>query len=240
MILRGDAEAAWAGGSEATVYEATLGGFAAMRALSTRNDDPARASRPFDSGRDGFVLAEGAGMVVLEELGHARARGARPLAELCGYAASADASHITSPAPGGEGALRAARRALQKASISADEIDVVSAHATSTPAGDMEELAAIRSLLGDRAPRVSVTATKGAIGHTLGAAGGIALISMLLAMRDGKVPPTLNLTDPDPGVGDMDLTPFVARERDVRVALINAFGFGGQNSALVIRRWDEA
>jgi 3-oxoacyl-[acyl-carrier-protein] synthase II len=240
MILRGDAETAWAGGAEATVYEATLGGFAAMRAVSTRNDDPAGASRPFDSGRDGFVLAEGAGMLVLEELGHARARGARILAELCGYAASADASHITSPAPGGEGALRAARRALQKAGIGPDEIDVVAAHATSTPAGDMEELAAIRSLLGERAPRVSVTATKSSIGHTLGAAGGIAMVAMLMGMRDGKVPPTLNLSDPDPGVGDMDLTPLVARDREIRTALINAFGFGGQNSAIVIRRWDEA
>jgi 3-oxoacyl-[acyl-carrier-protein] synthase II len=240
MILRGDADAAWAGGAEATVYEATVGGFAAMRALSTRNDDPAGASRPFDSGRDGFVLAEGAAMVVLEELGIARKRGATILAELCGYAASADASHITAPAPGGEGALRAARRALHKAGLGPDDIDVVSAHATSTPAGDMEELAAIRSLLGDRAPRVPVTATKSSIGHTLGAAGGIALVAMLLAMRDGKVPPTLNLTDPDPGVGDMDLTPLVARDHEVRVALINAFGFGGQNSALVVRRWDEA
>jgi 3-oxoacyl-[acyl-carrier-protein] synthase II len=240
MNIRGDAETAWAGGAEATVYEATLGGFAAMRALSTRNDDPAAASRPFDSGRDGFVLAEGAGMLVLEELGHARARGARILAELCGYAASADASHITAPAPGGVGALRAARRALHKAGIPATDIDLVSAHATSTPAGDMEELAAIRSLLGEVAPRVAVTATKSSIGHTLGAAGGIAMIAVLLAMRDGIVPPTLNLTDPDPGVGDMDLTPLVAGRRDVRVALINAFGFGGQNAAIVIRRWDEA
>lgn len=240
MILRGDAQMAWAGGAEATVYEATVGGFAAMRALSTRNDDPPGASRPFDSGRDGFVLAEGAAMLVLEELGHARARGATILAELCGYAATADASHITSPAPGGEGALRAARRALHKAGMSPDEIDVVSAHATSTPAGDMEELAAIRSLLGERAPQVSVTATKSAIGHTLGAAGAIAAVTMLMAMRDGVVPPTRNLTDPDPGVGDMDLTPLVARQRDVRVALVNAFGFGGQNSALVLRRWDEA
>jgi 3-oxoacyl-[acyl-carrier-protein] synthase II len=240
MILRGDARMAWAGGAEATVYEATLGGFAAMRALSTRNDDPAGASRPFDSGRDGFVLAEGAAMLVLEELGHARARGARIIAEVCGYAASADASHITAPAPGGEGALRAARRALGKAGIGTDEIDVVSAHATSTPAGDMEELAAIRSLLGERAPRVPVTATKSSIGHTLGAAGAIAMVAMLLAMRDGRVPPTINLTDPDPGVGDMDLTPLVARDHEVRVALINAFGFGGQNSAIAIRRWDDA
>jgi 3-oxoacyl-[acyl-carrier-protein] synthase II len=239
MILRGDAEAMFAGGTEAAVYEATIGGFSAMRALSTRNDDPAAASRPFDSGRDGFVLAEGAAVVTLEELAHARARGVPILAELMGYAATADASHITAPAPGGEGALRAARRALVKAGLTADDIDVVSAHATSTPAGDMEELAAIRSLMGERAPKVAVTAAKSAIGHTLGAAGAIALVTMLLAMRDGKVPPTLNLTHPDPGVGDMDLTPLVAAERDVRVALVNAFGFGGQNSALVIRRWDD-
>jgi 3-oxoacyl-[acyl-carrier-protein] synthase II len=239
-IIRGDVDAMFAGGTEAAVYEATVGGFAAMRALSTRNHDPAGASRPFDSGRDGFVLAEGAAVVVLEELSHARARGARILAELCGYAASADASHITAPAPGGEGAFRAARRALAKAAIGVDEIDVISAHATSTPVGDIEELAAIRSLLGERTPRVAVTAAKSAIGHTLGAAGAIALVTMLLAMRDAKVPPTLNLSDPDPGVGDMDLTPLVARERDVRVAIVNAFGFGGQNSALVVRRWDEA
>ena len=237
MIRRGDADMMLAGGTECSVYEATVGGFAAMRALSTRNDDPAGASRPFDSGRDGFVLAEGAATLVLEELEHARARGARIHAELCGYGATADATHLTLPAPGGAGALRAGRRALQKAVIDASEIDLVAAHATSTPGGDMEELAAIRSLLGERAPEVSVTATKGAIGHTLGAAGAIAAVATILAMRDGRVPPTLNLTHPDPGVGEMDLTPLVARERPVRVALVNAFGFGGQNSAIVLRRW---
>ncbi|MEZ4597202.1 MAG: beta-ketoacyl synthase N-terminal-like domain-containing protein [Chloroflexota bacterium] len=220
-----------------SVCEATLGGFAAMRALSTRNDDPAAASRPFDRGRDGFVLAEGAG-TVLEELGHARAR-ARASSPSCA-AMRPPRMRATSPRPRRVArALRAARRALQKAGIGTDEVDVVSAHATSTPAGDMEELAAIRSLLGERAPRVSLTATKSSIGHTLGAAGAIALVAMLMAMRDGTVPPTLNLTDPDPGVGDMDLTPLVARQRDVRVAIVNAFGFGGQNSAIVVRRWDE-
>ncbi len=238
MILRGDAEVMFAGGSEACVYEATIAGFAAMRALSTRNDDPAGASRPYDTGRDGFVLAEGAAMLVLEELAHAEARGARILAEVCGYAASADASHITSPAPGGAGALRAARRAFAKSGLDPSETDLVAAHATSTPAGDMEELAAIRSLLGDRAPQVSVTAIKGAIGHTIGAAGAHAAVAVIQSMLHGQVPPTINLTDPEPGVGDMDLTPLVSRARDVRVALVNAFGFGGQNSALVLRRWD--
>lgn len=237
MIRRGDADMMFACGAEAAVYEATVGGFAAMRALSTRNDDPAGACRPFDGGRDGFVLAEGAATLVLESLEHAQARGARIHAELCGYGATADASHITLPAPGGAGALRAGRRALVKAGIDASEIDFVSAHATSTPGGDMEELAAIRSLLGDRAPQVAVSATKSSIGHTLGAAGAIATVASILAMRDGRIPPTLNLTDPDPGVGDMDLTPLVARERVVNVAVINAFGFGGQNSALVLRRW---
>lgn len=237
MIRRGDADMMFATGAEATVYEATVGGFAAMRALSTRNDDPAGACRPFDSGRDGFVLAEGAATLVLESLEHAQARGARIHAELCGYGATADASHITLPAPGGTGALRAGRRALVKAGIDASEIDFVSAHATSTPGGDMEELAAIRSLLGDRAPQVAVSATKSSIGHTLGAAGAIAAVATILAMRDGRIPPTLNLTHPDPGVGDMDLTPLVARDRAVRVALVNAFGFGGQNSAIVLRRW---
>ncbi len=239
MIIRGDADMMLAGGAEASVYDATIAGFAAMRAVSTRNDDPAGASRPFDIGRDGFVLAEGAGTLVLEDLDHARARGVPILAEVCGYAASADASHITSPAPGGEGALRAARRALAKAGLAPSAVDLVAAHATSTPAGDMEELAAIRSLLGERAPRVAITASKGALGHTLGAAGAIAAIAVIQAMHHGQVPPTLNLTDPDPGVGDMDLTPLRACARDVRVALVNAFGFGGQNSALILRRWDD-
>jgi len=238
MIIRGDADMMLAGGAEATVYEATLGGFAAMRALSTRNDDPQAASRPWDRGRDGFVLAEGAAALVLEEAGRAQARGARILGELRGYAASADASHITLPAPGGAGALRAARRALAKAGLEASAIDHVSAHATSTPGGDMEELAAIRTLLGDHGPAVSISALKSALGHTLGAAGAIASVCALLAMRDGRVPPTLNLTDPEPGIGDLDCTPLVARSRRVDTVLVNAFGFGGQNSAIVYGRWD--
>ena len=237
-ILRGDAEMMLAGGTEAPVVEGLVGAFAAMRALSTRNDDPAGASRPFDQGRDGFVIAEGAAVLVLEEAGHADRRGATILAEVCGYAATADASHITLPAPGGVGALRAARRALVKAGIEAAEVDHISAHATSTPEGDPAELAAFRSLLGDHAAAVSITATKGAIGHTLGAAGGIGAVATVMAMREGQVPPTLNLVAPDEAVGELDCTPLVARERSIRVALVNAFGFGGQNTAIVLRRWE--
>ena len=236
-ILRGDAEIMFAGGSEAPVVEGLVGAFAAMRALSTRNDDPLGASRPFDRGRDGFVVAEGAATLVLEEAAHAERRGARILAEVCGYGASADAYHATLPAPGGSGAVRAARRALAKAGIEPSEVDLVSAHATSTPEGDPAELAAFRTVLGDHAPAVSITATKSSIGHTLGAAGAIGAVAAIAAMLEGQVPPTLNLVDPDEAVGDLDCTPLTARRRDVRVAMVNAFGFGGQNSALVLRRW---
>ena len=238
MIRRADAEVMLAGGTEAVVYETTVGAFAAMRALSTRNDDPAGASRPFDTGRDGFVIGEGAATLVLEELEHARRRGVPILAELCGYGATADAYHITLPAPGGSGALRGGPPGAPEGGHRTVEIDLLSAHATSTADGDVAELQAIRSLLGESAPRTSITATKSAIGHTLGAAGAIAGVTALLAMRDGVVPPTLNLVDPDPCVEDLDCTPLVARRRDVRVALVNAFGFGGQNSAYVLRRWD--
>jgi 3-oxoacyl-[acyl-carrier-protein] synthase II len=238
-ILRGDAQMMLAGGSEAPVYEVTVGALNAMRALSVRNDDPAAASRPFDRGRDGFVLAEGAAMVVLEDLGHARARDAHIQAEVCGYAATADANHITRPAQGGSGALRATRRALEKAGIAASDIDLVSAHATSTPEGDPAELAAINTLVGDRARHVSVTATKSSIGHSQGAAGAIAAIATVRAMTDSVVPPTLNLVDPDPAIAELDCTPLVARQREVDVALVNAFGFGGQNAALVLRRWED-
>jgi 3-oxoacyl-[acyl-carrier-protein] synthase II len=240
MILRDDADMMLAGGSEASVYEALVAAFDAMRALSRRNDDPAGASRPFDKGRDGFVIAEGAAVLVLEELGHARSRGARILAELCGYGATADAVHITLPAPGGEGGVRAARRALSKARMAPSEIDHISAHATSTPEGDPAELTGFRTIFGDHAPKVSITATKSAIGHTLGAAGGIGAVAAIKAMTDGCVPPTLNLVEPDEAVGDLDCTPLQSRSREVRAALVNAFGFGGQNSALVFRRWDEA
>lgn len=238
-IIRGDADVMLAGGSEAPVVEALVGGFAAMRALSTRNDDPQGASRPFDRARDGFVVAEGAGALVLEELGHARRRGAHILAELCGYGATADANHITLPAPGGEGGVRAARRALEKAGMAPTDIDHISAHATSTPEGDPAELRGLRTLLGDHAANVSITAIKGAIGHTLGAAGGIGAVAAICAMRAGVVPPTLNLVDPAPEADGLDCTPLRSRTREVRAALVNSFGFGGQNSALVFRRWDE-
>ena len=237
-IRRDDADVMIVGGSEAPLDEPLVGSFAAMRALSTRNDDPAAASRPFDAGRDGFVIAEGAACLILEELEHAQRRGAPILAELVGYAATGDASHITLPAPGGEGALRAARRALQKAGMSPDEIDHVNAHATSTPEGDRAELQAIRSLFGDRAGEVSVTANKSMVGHTLGAAGAIEAVATIQAIREGIVPPTINLSDPDPAGEGMDLTPNVARRRQVRAAVSNSFGFGGQNSALVFRRWE--
>ena len=237
-ILRGDAAVMLAGGAEAPVYEALVGAFAAMRALSTRNDDPAGASRPFDEGRDGFVIAEGAGVLVLEELGHAQRRDAPILAEVLGYGATADAVHITLPAPGGVGGVRAARRALAKAGIAPDEVDHVNAHATSTPEGDPAELSAFRTIFGEHAPNVSITATKSSIGHTLGAAGGIGAVAAICAMRDGCVPPTLNLTDPSPQVAELDCTPLQARRRSVTTALVNAFGFGGQNSALLLRRWD--
>jgi 3-oxoacyl-[acyl-carrier-protein] synthase II len=238
-IIRGDADVMIAGGSEAPILEGLVGAFAAMRALSTRNDDPETASRPFDAGRDGFVIAEGAGTLVLEELGHAQRRGARILAELAGYGATADASHITLPAQGGAGGVRASRRAMEKGGIRPEEVDIINAHATSTPEGDPAELAATRTLLGDHAPRVSLTATKSAIGHTLGAAGAIGTIVAVLSMRDGCVPPTLNLTEPDERVGDLDLTPLRAKSREARVALVNAFGFGGQNTCLALRRWDD-
>jgi len=238
-IVRDDADMMLAGGSEASVYEVLVGAFAAMRALSRRNDDPQGASRPFDKGRDGFVIAEGAAVLVLEELDHARRRGARILAELVGYGATADAMHITLPAPGGEGGVRAARSALAKAGMQPDDIDHISAHATSTPEGDPAELAGFRTLLGDHAPKVSISAIKGAIGHTLGAAGGIAAVAAIKAMNEGCIPPSLNLVDPAPEVGDLDCTALQARTRDVRAALVNAFGFGGQNSALIFRRWDD-
>jgi 3-oxoacyl-[acyl-carrier-protein] synthase II len=238
-IRRGDADMMIAGGTEATMHESLVGGFAAMRALSTRNDEPEKASRPFDSGRDGFVIGEGAGILVLETLEHARARGAEPLAELLGYGATADASHITLPAPGGYGAVRAIRRAMEKAGLSLDDVEMVNAHATSTPEGDPRELEAIRTLFGERVGQVSVTANKSMIGHTLGAAGAIEAIATIMSTRTGIVPPTINIDDPDPAAAGMDLTPNKARRREVELAVSNSFGFGGQNSALVIRRWAE-
>jgi 3-oxoacyl-[acyl-carrier-protein] synthase II len=233
IIRRGDADVMVAGGAEAGVYEAVVGGFAAMRALSTRNDDPAAASRPFDTARDGFVIGEGAGVVILEALEHAEARGATILAELVGYGATADASHITLPAPGGIGAVRAARRALEKAGMTPADIDHVNAHATSTPEGDKSELQAIRTIFGDDVGRISVTANKSMMGHTLGAAGALEAIVTILSIREGCVPPTINLEDAGPEGAGIDLTPKVAAKHTIRAALSNSFGFGGQNTALI-------
>ena len=238
-IRHDDADIMFAGGSEAGLHEGLIGGLAAMRALSTRNDDPTAASRPFDRGRDGFVYGEGAGVLVLEELEHALARGAIPLAEIVGYGATADASHITLPAPGGMGAVRAMRRALAKAGLAPDDVDHVNAHATSTPEGDRAELEGLRTLFGERAGEVSVTANKSMLGHTLGAAGAIEAIVTIESLRNGCIPPTINLDDPDEAAAGLDLTPNTARLREIDVAISNSFGFGGQNTAIVIRRWTE-
>jgi 3-oxoacyl-[acyl-carrier-protein] synthase II len=237
-IRRGDADLMLAGGVEAAIHEAVIGGFASMKALSTRNDDPEGASRPFDAGRDGFVMGEGGGMLVLESLESAEARGAEPLAELIGYGATADASHITLPAPGGAGAVRAARRALEKAGATADEVDHVNAHATSTPEGDRAELQGLQTLLGESGPRVAVTANKSMLGHTLGAAGAIESVATIQAIRTGVVPPTINLDSPDPAGLGLDLVAKAPQRRDIRLALNNSFGFGGQNATLVFRRWE--
>ncbi len=238
-IRRADADVMVAGGAEAGIREPLVGGFDSMHALSRRNDDPAAASRPFDQARDGFVPGEGAGALVLEELGHAQARGATILAEIIGYGATADASHITLPAPGGIGAVRAAQRAFRKAGIDPADIVHVNAHATSTPEGDKAELQAIRTIFGEHAGAVTVTSNKSMIGHTLGAAGAIEAIVTIQTIRDGCVPPTINLDDPDPAGAGLDLVANVARTQDVPLALSNSFGFGGQNTALIIARWSE-
>lgn len=238
-IRRGDAETMVAGGAEAGIREPLVGGFDSMHALSRRNDDPEGASRPFDQARDGFVPGEGAGAIVLEELEHARARGATIFAELIGYGATADASHITLPAPGGIGAVRAAERALRKAGLEPRDIVHVNAHATSTPEGDKAELQAIRTIFGDRAGDVTVTSNKSMIGHTLGAAGAIEAIITIQTIRESCVPPTINLDNPDPVGEGLDLVAGAARSQDVPIALSNSFGFGGQNTALILRRWTE-
>jgi 3-oxoacyl-[acyl-carrier-protein] synthase II len=238
-IRRADAETMIAGGAEAGIREPLVGGFDSMHALSRRNDDPEGASRPFDQGRDGFVPGEGSGAVVLEELEHARARGATIYAEIIGYGATADASHITLPAPGGIGAVRAAERAIRKAGLEPRDIVHVNAHATSTPEGDKAELQAIRTIFGDHAGSVSVTSNKSMIGHTLGAAGAIEAIITIQTIRESCVPPTINLVDPDPVGEGLDLVAGSARSQDVPIALSNSFGFGGQNTALIFRRWTE-
>jgi 3-oxoacyl-[acyl-carrier-protein] synthase II len=227
-----------AGGTEATITGMTVAGFAAMKALSERNDSPETASRPFDATRDGFVMGEGAGIVVLEELEHARARGATIIAELVGFGQTADAYHITAPATGGEGAVRAMNMALRSAGATAADVDYINAHGTSTPANDLNETAAIRAVLGDRAKEVVVGSTKSMTGHTLGAAGGLEAVISALVCREGRIPPTINYSTPDPEC-DLDYATAGAVDRTVRLALSNSFGFGGHNVSLAIRRWED-
>ncbi len=236
-IQRGGIDAAIAGGTEGAVTPVGVGGFVAMRALSKRNEEPEKASRPYDRGRDGFVIAEGAGIVLLEEREAAMKRGAPILAEVIGYGATADAYHLTQPAPNGEGAQRAMKQALADARVSADAVGYINAHGTSTPAGDIQELEAIRAVFGAHATSgLSISSTKSMTGHLLGAAGGLEAVFTALALRDGVLPPTINLDDPDDGTEGLDLVPKVAKQKKVSVALSNSFGFGGTNCTLVLKR----
>jgi 3-oxoacyl-[acyl-carrier-protein] synthase II len=237
MIQHGDADVMVAGGAErCTTSPTAMGGFAAAKALSRRNDDPQGASRPWDKDRDGFVLSDGAGVVVLEELEHAKARGAKIYAEVIGFGMSADAFHITSPAPGGEGAARCMKNAMRDAGVNPEQVDYVNAHGTSTPAGDVGETQAMKAALGDHAYKTAVSSTKSMIGHLLGAAGGIEAVLTALAIKDQVAPPTINLENPDPEC-DLDYVPNTAREMAIEIALSNSFGFGGTNGTLVLKRY---
>ncbi len=235
LIEYGDADVMIAGGAEATISQLGVGGFCAARALSGRNDDPAAASRPWDRDRDGFVIGEGAGVVVLEELEHAKARGARIYCELAGYGMSADAHHITAPCEDGNGAVRCMANALRNAGVNRDEVDYVNAHGTSTPLGDIAETVALKSCFGAHAARLAISSTKSMTGHLLGAAGGIEAVFSVMAIRDQVAPPTINLANPDPQC-DLDYVPNTARAMPIRVALSNSFGFGGTNGSLVFRK----
>lgn len=234
LIQFGDADIMICGGAEAAVGRIGLAGFSAMRALSTRNDEPEKASRPWDKNRDGFIMAEGAGILVLEEYEHAVKRGAKIYAEVAGYGLSGDAYHITAPAENGEGGLRAMKAALKNAGLDASDVDYINAHGTSTGLGDVGELAAVKTLFGNLP--VSMSSTKSVTGHLLGAAGAVEAIFSALAIRDGIVPPTINLDDPEDAVGDFDLVPHVAKKRKVDVAISNSFGFGGTNASLVLKK----
>ena len=234
LIEHGDADIMVAGGTEGAIDVIGIAGFNAMKALSTRNDNPTAASRPWDKDRDGFIMSEGAGILILEEYEHAVARGAKIYAEVAGYGLSGDAYHITAPAEGGEGGLRAMRAALRDAGLQPSDVDYVNAHGTSTGLGDMGELAAVQKLFGDLP--VSMSSTKSVTGHLLGAAGAVEAIFCTLAIRDGVVPPTINLEHPEEAVGNFDLVPNVAKKRKVDVAISNSFGFGGTNASLVLKR----
>jgi 3-oxoacyl-[acyl-carrier-protein] synthase II len=235
LIEYGDADVMIAGGAEAAITRLAVGGFASARALSTRNDDPATASRPWDTDRDGFVIGEGAGVLVLEEYEHAKRRGAKIYCELAGFGMSADAYHMTSPSESGEGAARCMRNAMKNAGINADEVDYVNAHGTSTPAGDVAETQAVKGYFGDRAKKIAVSSTKSMTGHLLGAAGGIEAVFSALAVRDQVAPPTINIFNQDP-LCDLDYVPNIARNMKIDVAISNSFGFGGTNGTLVFRK----
>ncbi|MBN9048014.1 MAG: beta-ketoacyl-ACP synthase II [Rhizobiales bacterium] len=238
LIALGDADVMVAGGAESPVNRISLAGFAAVRALSTGyNDEPTRASRPYDKDRDGFVMGEGSGVVVLEDLEHAKARGAKIYGELIGYGLSGDAFHITAPAPDGDGAFRCMTMAIKRAGITVDEIDYINAHGTSTPMGDEIELGAVQRLIGNAAAKVSMSSTKSCVGHLLGAAGAVEAIFSILAIRDGVAPPTINLDNPSVDT-PIDLVPHTARKREINLALSNSFGFGGTNASLVFRRYN--
>ena len=235
LIEYGDCDMMVAGGAEATITLLTVGGFAAARALSTRNDDPATASRPWDRDRDGFVLGEGAGVVVLEEFEHAKRRGAKIYAELAGYGMSGDAYHMTAPQEDGEGAARCMENALRNARLNREDIDYINAHGTSTPLGDLAETIAVKRCFGDHARKLAVSSTKSMTGHLLGAAGGVEAIFSVLAIRDQVAPPTINLHTPGEGC-DLDYVPNTARQMSIEYALSNSFGFGGTNGSLIFRR----
>ena len=237
LIRRGMADVMFAGGTEAVISPLTIGGFGAMKALSTRNDAPQRASRPFDKGRDGFVMGEGAGVLILEELDHALRRGAGIYAELSGYGMSADAYHMTAPEPEGAGAIASMGLALEAAGLQPEEVDYINAHGTSTPAGDAAETKAIKKVFGDHAHRLAVSSIKSMTGHLLGAAGGVEAVATALTLYHGIIPPTINYEEPDPEC-DLDYVPNIARRAQVRVAFSNSFGFGGTNATLVFKRYE--
>lgn len=235
MIQRGDADAMIAGGTESTITPLGIAGFNVMKALSTRNDDPSAASRPFEKGRDGFVMAEGAGLVVLEEYEMAKKRGAKIYAEVSGYGLTGDAYHLTAPAPGGEGAARCMKMAMNTAGVNPEDVDYINAHGTSTPFNDLYETMAIKSVFGEKAKQLMVSSTKSMTGHALGAAGGLEAVFVLLSMQNGAVAPTINYDEPDPEC-DLDYVPNEARQAEVNVALSNSFGFGGTNATLLFRK----
>lgn len=238
MILHGDCEIAITGGSESTICPLAIGGFNAMKALSRRNDEPEKASRPFDVGRDGFIIAEGAGMLILEEYEHAKARGAKIYAEMAGYGLSGDAYHIAAPPDDGEGAVRCMRMALEDAAMKPSDIDYINAHGTSTPLNDICETLAIKTVFGDHAGKLAISSTKSMTGHMLGGAGGVEAVFTALAIHYDIAPPTINLQDPDPKC-DLDYVPNQARKMTIRAAMSNSFGFGGTNAVLIMKKFEE-